>query len=230
MSDGEWDADDFEPGNTAKPVLPSDKWEGEDEDDDVKDAWDKSDSEEDKSKESISEETKAPKKGKKKLADKIAEREALLEQKHAQSAPLTEEEKLEEKLRVQKLEERANLQLTRDMCGIKTGSIDNLVPESKEDFELLGKAIIEKIQLFSTSQHYNDLIEDVANKICVDLNTASLKKVKLHIEGLHSAKLKEEKAAKSKQKGKGKSVKMDLVKDIYGGGGEDYDDGMDDFM
>ena len=39
-----------------------------------------------------------------------------------------------------------------------------------------------------------------------------LKKVKLHIEGLHSAKLKEEKAAKSKQKGKGKSVKMDLVK------------------
>ena len=51
------------------------------------------------------------------MADKIAEREALLEQKRAQSAPLTEEEKLEEKLRVQKLEERANLQLTRDMCG-----------------------------------------------------------------------------------------------------------------
>ena len=51
------------------------------------------------------------------MADKIAEREALLEQKRAQNAPLTEEEKLEEKLRVQKLEERANLQLTRDMCG-----------------------------------------------------------------------------------------------------------------
>ena len=140
------------------------------------------------------------------MADKIAEREALAEKQRAERAPLTEEEKLEEKLRVQELEEKANLQLTRDMCGkvpysvfipcidlkwplaltnivsntvfdydvffrstgIKTGSIDNLVPESKEDFELLGKAIVEKIQLFSTSQHYNDLIEDVANKICVD--------------------------------------------------------------
>ena len=39
-----------------------------------------------------------------------------------------------------------------------------------------------------------------------------MKKLKLHIEGLHSAKLKEEKASKSKIKGKGKSVKMDLEK------------------
>ena len=45
------------------------------------------------------------------------------------------------------------------------------------------------------------------------VNTASLKKLKLHIESLHSAKLKEEKASKSKLKGgKGKSVKMDLEK------------------
>ena len=44
------------------------------------------------------------------------------------------------------------------------------------------------------------------------VNTASLKKLKLHIESLHSAKLKEEKASKSKLKTKGKSVKMDLEK------------------
>ena len=43
----------------------------------------------------------------------------------------------------------------------------------------------------------------------------NLKKLKLHIEGLHSAKLKEEKASKkSVAKGKGKSVKMDLDKVI----------------
>ena len=43
------------------------------------------------------------------------------------------------------------------------------------------------------------------------VNTASLKKVKLNIESLHSAKLKEEKALKSGKKSvKGKSVKMDL--------------------
>ena len=47
----------------------------------------------------------------------------------------------------------------------------------------------------------------------LSVNTASLKKVKLNIESLHSAKLKEEKALKSGKKSvKGKSVKMDLDK------------------
>ena len=108
------DADGFEPGK----VEPTDKWEGEDEDDDIKDAWDKSDSEDDNSKDSNNEENKITKtKPKKKLADKIAEREALKEKERADRAPLTEEEKLAEKLRLQKLEENANNQLLRDMCG-----------------------------------------------------------------------------------------------------------------
>ena len=33
----DWDADDFEPDTAAAPsTLPSDKWDGEDEEDDVK--------------------------------------------------------------------------------------------------------------------------------------------------------------------------------------------------
>ena len=108
------DADGFQPGK----VEPTDKWEGEDEDDDIKDAWDKSDSEDDISKDSNNEENKITKtKPKKKLADKIAEREALKEKERAARAPLTEEEKLAEKLRLQKLEENANIQQLRDMCG-----------------------------------------------------------------------------------------------------------------
>merc|ERR1712020_446765 len=136
-------------------------------------------------------------------ADKIAEREALKEQQQAQRAPLTEEERLAEKLRLQKLEENANIQLARDMCGLKENKIDSLVPVTKEDFDQFGKAISEKISAFSSSEYYTDLIENVTKDICVDLNTTSLKKLKLHIEGLHSAKLKEEKASKSKIKGKG---------------------------
>ena len=112
------DADGFQPGNVAKPGVTTDKWEGEDEDDDVRDAWDKSDSEDDKSKESTSEEIiPAKTKPKKKLADKIAEREAMKEKESAEKAPLTEEEKLEQKLQQQKMEESANIQLMRDMCG-----------------------------------------------------------------------------------------------------------------
>ena len=51
------------------------------------------------------------------MADKIAEREALKEQQLASKAPLTEEEKLREKLRLEKIQENANVQLVRDMCG-----------------------------------------------------------------------------------------------------------------
>ena len=58
------------------------------------------------------------------------------------------------------------------------------------------------------------------NQVCyiyfLSVNTTSLKKVKLNIESLHSAKLKEEKALKSGKKSvKGKSVKMDLDKVKY---------------
>jgi hypothetical protein len=47
------------------------------------------------------------------------------------------------------------------------------------------------------------------------VNVATLKKIKLQVEALHSAKLKDEKAAKSKKpgaKGGRTTVKMDLAK------------------
>ena len=56
-------------------------------------------------------------KPKKKLAEKIAEREALKQKELEARQPLTEEEKLAEKLRLQKLEEKANIEQLRDMCG-----------------------------------------------------------------------------------------------------------------
>jgi len=225
MSDDEWDADGFEPKG-----VPTDKWDGEDEDDDIKDAWDKSDSEEDKSKGSNSEETKVKAKPKKKLAEKIAEREALKQKELEARQPLTEEQKLAEKLRLQKLEEKANIEHLRDMCGIKENKIDGLVPVTKEDFEQFGKAISEKIQMFSTSEHYSDLIENITKEICVDLKTSVLKKLKIHMDHLANEKQKLEKSSKSKTKSKGFGVKMDLEKDLYGGSiGDGFDD-MDDFM
>jgi len=227
MSDEEWDAEGFQP----EKAQPNDKWDGEDEDDDIKDAWDKSDSEEDSKKSSSDDPKPIKTKPKKRLEEKIAEREALKAQQQAAKAPLTEEEKLAEKIRLQKLEESANIQQLRDMCGLKENKIDNLVPVTKEDFEQFGKAIIEKISTFSSSEHYSDLIENITKEICVDLNTTNLKKVKLHIESLHSAKLKEEKTSKSKKTSKaGKGIKMDLTKDIYGGSVGDGFDDMDDFM
>merc|ERR1711894_503915 len=162
--------------------------------------------------------------GKKKLAEKIAEREAQREKELAARRPQTEEEKLAEKLKQQKLEEKANIDQLRELVGIKENKIDSLVPVTKEDFEQFGKAISEKIQMFSTSEHYSDLIENITKEICVDLKTPSLKKLKIFMDNLANAKQKQE------TKIKGIGVKMDLEKDLYGGSIEEGFDDMDDFM
>nr|XP_053656902.1 eukaryotic translation initiation factor 3 subunit J-A-like [Cherax quadricarinatus] len=73
MSDVEWDADDFEPPKVA-PALPTDKWDGEDEEDDIKDNWD--DEEEERKEATIDTTTAQVKKKKKKLSEIIAEKEA----------------------------------------------------------------------------------------------------------------------------------------------------------
>jgi translation initiation factor 3 subunit J len=104
-------------------VVPTDKWEGEDEDDDIKDSWDKeSDDEDSKS----SDGGKAvQRKKKKKLADILAEKEATkmtdAEKKaaelEAKKAAETPEGKLAEKMRRQKLDEIENLQIAKEMMG-----------------------------------------------------------------------------------------------------------------
>lgn len=230
-----WDADDFEPASTA-PKVATDKWEGEDEDDeDVKDSWDKSDEEE-------SQEPKVKavqKKKKKKIGEVIAEREAAklaeMESKNASRARSdylnTPEGKAAEKLRLLKMEENMNVELARDMMGLKNGGIDAMRPESKEDFANFEKALVDKISLFSHSNHYNDFIESLFKNLSLELNPPTLKKIKMNVEAIHSTKLKEEKAAKSKKAGKkGGAIKMDLTKDLYNDGGGGYDDDMDDFM
>lgn len=112
-----WDADsDFEPELNQAKSTPNDKWDGEDEDDDVKDAWD-CDSEEEKSKEEPAKEPAAAKASKKKkLRDKIALKEAQ-NAEEGDDRELTAEEKLAEKMRLQKLEESSQMALTRDMLG-----------------------------------------------------------------------------------------------------------------
>merc|ERR1712156_474525 len=97
-------------------------------------------------------------------------------------------------------------------------SWDKESDEEEDDFEKLQKAISEKVQSLSGSSHYNDFVEDLIKDLSLDQPATTLKKLKIHIETLHSTKLKEEKASKAKGgKKKGGTVKMDLSKDILGG-------------
>lgn len=245
MSDADWDADDFEPevGAAAGNKKVTDKWDGEDEDDDIKDSWDKESEEEDSKGSEDSNSIKAvQRKKKKKMHEIIAEKEAAkmkeLEDKARAQADQdfanTPEGKLAEKLKQQKIAEMENLDLARDMLGVTSGSVDTMIPQNKEDFDQLSKAIVEKVQLFSSSSHYQDFVEGLIKDLTLDLQATTLKKIKIHVETLHSTKMKEEKASKAggKKGGKGRSnVKMDLDKDIFGGSsGPNYEDEYDDFM
>merc|ERR1712107_152650 len=213
---------------------------GEDEDDDIKDAWDAESEEENSEK---SEEAAKPVKVKKKktLAQKIAEKEEAaalarqgrLAREEEEKQLNTPEGKLAEKLRLQKMQEEVDLKLAAEMLGVSGGGgggvIDNAQPSSKEDFEKLTKDITDKISEFESSEHYQDFIENLVKGLCPSLTVATLKKCKTHVEAFHSAKLKEERAAASKsKKGKAglKTLKMDSEMSNYDGG---YND-MDDFM
>ena len=138
--------------------------------------------------------------------------------------------KLAEKIRLQKLTEQSDLNLAQDMFGAAAataGGIDAMNPETKQEFDDFSKAVLDKITSLSASDHFQDFAEEFVRDLCMSLNVQTLKKCKTHVEAFHSAKLKEEKAAKDKgKKGKSlKSLKMDSAINCYDG----YDD-MDDFM
>jgi len=238
-----WDDEDFEPETNVAAVKVSDKWDGEDEDDDVKDAWD-ADSEEDEDKNKENEAEKVVKvKKKKTLAQKIAEKEEAaeqarlekLEEEAAKRAAETPEAKLAEKLRLQKIQEDNDLKIAQELMGGVAGGgvIDSMNPSTKEEFDKLSEAVIDKFSSLESSENYQGFAESFVKTLCMSMTVATLKKVKGHVEAFHSTKLKEEKANAAKAK-KGKptakaSLKMDTGKSILSGSIDTYDD-MDDFM
>jgi len=243
----DWDDDEFEPevpgAKGAAAVARTDKWEGEDEDDDIKDAWD-ADSDEEKKDEKDPGEKAVQKKKKKKLADIIAEKEEAkmreLEGKQAEMDDLeyknTPEGKLAEKIRMQKLEESSAIELAKEMMGI-TDSTDssglNFNPQTQEEFNELRTGLADKLNELQSSPLYLDFAVELISNLCMNLNVASLKRVKAEAEAYHSTKLKEEKAAKAKgAKGKGgkATIKMETDRSMFGRGMDDGFNDMDDFM
>merc|ERR1712080_615273 len=106
------------------------------------------------------------------------------------------------------------------------GAIDNMVPETREDFE--------KFASLEGSDHFQDFAANFIDILCRDqLNVATLKKVKQSAEAFHSAKLKEEKAkgkaATAKNTTKKATLKTCRANDHMSLAGGGYDD-MDDFM
>ncbi|KAM9409607.1 eukaryotic translation initiation factor 3 subunit J-B [Pholidichthys leucotaenia] len=240
----DWDADNFEPEEPIKKAAVLDKWEGEDEDDDVKDNWDDEDEEEEKKTEVKPVEAKVSEK--KKLSEKIKEKESRLKKKQEElkekelmetQQELTPEEQLAEKLRVKQLQEAADLELAKDAFGVtnSVGGIDAMCPSSKEDFTEFEKMLKEKISQFEKSVHYSSFLDSLFRELCISLEVDDLKKISNSLSVLLSEKQKQEKQNKGKKKKKGilpggglkAQMKDDLDYEAFDGGyAQDYEDFM----
>uniref|UniRef100_A0ABD2XKV3 Eukaryotic translation initiation factor 3 subunit J n=1 Tax=Trichogramma kaykai TaxID=54128 RepID=A0ABD2XKV3_9HYME len=226
----------------------SNKWEGEDEDDEVLDSWENID-EEKKDVEKPAEAPKVKAKPKRTLAEKIEEKERKAREEAERKAKerdeaLTPEERRAEMLRRQKLQEEADLRLAMETFGLSNlvdfssrvtdnvSGIDAMMPTNAEEFKEFGDALMNKINQFNKHADYTLFAEELIKNISISLPATSLRKVKTSVESLHTEKVKME---KEKQKGKSKSkskAKLRLEGDSDRFNNFDtYDDNdYDDFM
>lgn len=239
--DVSWDADNFEP-KLPTTLTSSNKWEGEDEEEIVKDSWE--DEEEEKKDEEKKEAAPPPAKPKKKIHDKIAERERMEREKSERlTTPekveeLTPEEKLAEKLRRQKLQEESDLRLAMETFGVSGdggGKLDSFHPTTKEEFTEFSDLLSRKINLYKTKEEFPAFVDELFRNIIVQMASADIKRIKMSVDNLYIEKQKAEKNEKSKKptKGKGKAklkVEGDNAHlnqyDNYGNFDDDYDDFM----
>nr|XP_058945101.1 eukaryotic translation initiation factor 3 subunit J-like isoform X2 [Pocillopora verrucosa] len=248
----DWDDEDFEPQDFS--VKQSDKWEGEDEEDqDVKENWFDEEEDSEKKSEPSENQTAAPQakvKKRKTIKQAIQDKEdkakerALKKQEENQSAQekeLTEEEQLAEKLRRQKLVEDADLELAKQAFGVKddigSKSIDDMKPSTKEEFVELSQLLVGKLSNYESNAEYVPFLEMLFRDLCASLDAEDVKRIGSTINVLSSEKLKAQKAKKGKKAVKkatlsGASAKAGRKEDLdaFGGGNYDYGDEFDDFM
>lgn len=230
-----WDADDI--SSKLELTLRSNKWEGEDEEEEVKDSWEDVDDEEEKK--DVEKPADAPKpkpKPKKKVAEKIEERERKAREEAEKKAKekeeaMTPEERRAEQLRRQKMAEEADLRLAMETFGVT--AIDAMFPDTKEEFDQFGDSLVQKINQFKSHIEYPAFAEELINRISVNLPSVVLKKLSTTINNLAIEKQKIEKGDKGKKsKGKGKA-KLKLEGDnshLNEYDSYSYDDNYDEFM
>ncbi|XP_016427199.1 eukaryotic translation initiation factor 3 subunit J-B isoform X2 [Sinocyclocheilus rhinocerous] len=228
MADSDdWDVENFEPSEPIRSGAGQlDRWEGEDEEEDVKDNWD--DEEEEKEEEKKVEQKKAELKPpeKKKLSDKIKEKEILQKNKQDElknkmektvSETLSTEEQHAEKLRLKKLQEEADMELAREVFGVdpaaanasttvittnNASGIEAMCPSSKDDFVAFENLLKDKITQFEKSVHYSSFLESLFRELCISLEVDDLKKINNSLSVLLGEKQRQEKEKKANKKKK----------------------------
>lgn len=198
--DDDWESEDFVP---PAPIIareqPKSQWDDEDaaEEDDVKESW-----EDEEKPNPIPVKPPAPQKLKK--AEKKVE--AVESKKEEPKQPLTPEEeaanKLEEKLRQQRLVEESDYQATTELFGKRNGdrSLDSFIPKSESDFNDYAELLAQKLRPYEKSFHYLTMLKALMRHAMVSLKAADAKEVASSVSVIANEKLKAEKEATGKKK------------------------------
>ncbi|TKC36151.1 hypothetical protein EI555_020104, partial [Monodon monoceros] len=212
-----------------------DRWEGEDEDEDVKVATEVSSTEWDLIPELI-ERTNFGVEGPSSQTYILYFSTQLEEPEEPKV--LTPDEQLADKLRLKKLQEEADLELAKETFGVNNTvyGIDAMNPSSRDDFTEFGKLLKDKITQYEKSLYYASFLEALVRDVCISLEIDDLKKITNSLTVLCSEKQKQEKQSKAKKKKKGvvpggglKATMKDDLAD-YGGYDGGYVQDFEDFM
>ncbi|XP_074037158.1 eukaryotic translation initiation factor 3 subunit j isoform X2 [Leptinotarsa decemlineata] len=228
-----WDDENFEPSTPSLSQVVANKWDGEDEEDEVKESWE--DEEEEEKEEKPTTEVQ-PKPKKKPLAERIAEKERLKREEMAKRLQEEEDEMSpEEKLRRQK-EADLNLALATTFAegNVKNSKIGDLdLPNSKEEFDTFTETLSKKLTSLSSSIEYPNFVENLSRNLCATMTSLDIRKIKNSLDNLYLEKQKVEKGDKAKKsKGKGKAklrMEGDNQLSQLSAYTNDYDE-FDDFM
>lgn len=92
---------------------------------------------------------------------------------------MTPEEKLAEKLRLQKIQEESDLKSALETFGVTSigGGLDAFNPESKEEFKEFGATLSWKVAQYRESIHFPQFIEDLVRSLC-----CNCKRSQIHIQ------------------------------------------------
>uniref|UniRef100_G3ML91 Eukaryotic translation initiation factor 3 subunit J n=1 Tax=Amblyomma maculatum TaxID=34609 RepID=G3ML91_AMBMU len=233
----DWEKDDYEPPSFAKKPPVGDRWEGEDEED-VKDNWDDEDEEKEATPPAEAVPAVAPKK-KKPLSQIIQEKEERrrreAEEKRAREeeerAALTPEEEQAEKLRRQRMQEEADLQLAKEAFGLTdSDGIDTLQPVTRDDFDNFRKALAAKLTSCEKSPHYMNFLDDLLRDLSLNMEPEDVKRLSSSLNAVANEKVKQQKLKHKKKGGAKKGATLHVGKDDALDTLQDYGNEYDDFM
>lgn len=191
-----------------------DKWEGEDEDDDVKDNWDDEDEPEKPEPVVQPKQPSAKTSGKKALARKIAEKEA-----RSAGQPMSAEDQVLEKLARRKLQEESDLKVALESFGVDDYSL-----ECKEDMDKFRNHLVEKMKSIERNPLYVGFLETTFRDLCASLEADDIKRIASSLTTLSNEKIKASKTTKKKKK-PAATLKMERSNlEVY------EDNEYDDFM